>query len=165
MALRTSPHDRSDDAGHERLAAQLFEREGTVCYSLAVHLLGTPSVAARLVGQVLGDAVGSPATWTRVRLLDEVHRHAVAQIRDRPRRLDPARAETRAWNGLDDPPVRAVLTDMPALPRSVVLLIYFAGYRLRELADALERTPDELRGALRIATTILARDPRTGRTH
>lgn len=54
---------------------------------------------------------------------------------------------------------------MPALPRSAVLLVYVAGYRLRELAEALDRTPDEVRGALRTATTILARDPRTRRTH
>lgn len=166
MTLRTGAGDSIVDPGHERVAEQLFEREGTVCYSLAVHLLESPSVATEIVGQVLGDAVRSgPAARTREDLLDEVHRLAVVRIRDRPRSLDPTGVETRVWNALDDPQVRAALTDMPALPRSALLLVYFAGYRLREVAEALDCTPDELRGALCTATTILARDLRTRRSH
>lgn len=164
MALWTGPREGADDADHAGPAEELFEREGAVCYSLAVALLESPPVAAGVVGQVLGDAVRSgPAAQTRARLLNEVHRLAAARIRDRPRRLDPARAETRVWNGLEDPPVRAVLSDMPVLARRVALLVYFAGYRLRELAVALDRRPDEIRAALRTAMTTLARDPRTGR--
>lgn len=166
MRLRTGARDSADDAGHERVAEQLFEREGAVCYSLAVHLLESPSAATEIVGQVLGDAVRSgPAARARGRLLDEVHRLVVGRIRARPRPLDPPGAETRVWNGLNDPQVCAALTDMPALPRSALLLVYFAGYRPRELADPLDCTQDEIRDALCTATTLLARDLRTRRTH
>lgn len=165
LRQRTNPPDGPGGPGDARGSIErMYDRDGTRCYSLALELLEAPAIAAEVVGWVLVDAVRSgPEAQTRTQLLNEVHRRSVARLRERPRRPDPTPAETRAWNRIDDPSVREVLSDMPALARRAALMVYFAGYRVRELAESLDRTPEELRAALYTAIVILRRDPRTSR--
>ena len=158
---RSTSHRQGHDEREDGSAERLFDREGARCYSLAVHLLGAPSFASEIVERVFAVALRrDPSEQTRARLLSEVHRLCAARLRELPRGLAPAPAETMAWDGIENPAIREVLADMPELSRRTALLVYFAGYRLRELAEALDRSPDELRSALDSAMTTLRRDPR-----
>jgi RNA polymerase sigma factor (sigma-70 family) len=155
-----TPIDRADHEVMRRIAggnldalAELYDRYGTMAYSIAYRITADAALAEDVVQDAMlgawrnaarySEARGSVKTW----LLAIVHHRAVDALRRRrptsglPEQDDLPPPELRApdiWGevaaGLDAASIRTALSDLPEAQREALELAYFGGLTQQEVA-------------------------------
>lgn len=155
--------------------ALVYERHGTVAYSLAHRMCGRQSAAEDVVQEAFLSAWrrassfdptrGSLRTW----LLGIVHHRAVDALRriggDVRRRVDApveevdldagVRVDEEAAQRDEAARVRSALTDLPDEQAKVIELAYYSGYTHTEIADMLGLPVGTVKGRMRLGLAKL----------
>jgi RNA polymerase sigma-70 factor (ECF subfamily) len=163
-------------AGDVEALRMLYQRYGTLAYTLAVRILGDPGRAEDVVQdafmRVWTHAAsfdpdrGSLRTW----LLTTVRHRAIDYLRGRPGKARheleltpevPAHgAGSDPWRdvaeSLERQAVRQALASLPPDQRQVVELAYFGGYTQREIAEIVSVPLGTIKGRTRLALEKLA---------
>ena len=165
-------------AGDDRAFELLYDRHGTVAWSLAFRLLGERGAAEDLVQEAFlavwngasryAAHKGSVRTW----ILSIVHHRAVDRLRqgaaarrrqeelehvaaiepDAPDAADEALAQVEAHA------VQAALQDVPADQLQVLRLAYFGGYTHHEIADMLSLPLGTVKSRMRLGLERVRRN-------
>ena len=163
-------------AGDAAAFALVYERHGTVAYSLAHRMCGRQSAAEDVVQEAFLSAWrraasfdptrGSLRTW----LLGIVHHRAVDALRrsggDIRRRVDAPveemeiesgeiRVEAEVARRDDAARVRSALADLPPDQARVIELGYFGGFTHTEIADMLGVPVGTVKGRMRLGLAKL----------
>ena len=162
-------------SGDAAAFALVYERHGTVAYSLAHRMCGRQSAAEDVVQEAFLSAWrraasfdptrGSLRTWR----LGIVHHRAVDALRrsgtDIRRRVDSPVEEIDLDAGVridaevvqrdEASTVRAALNELPAEQRKVIELGYFSGYTHTEIADMLGLPVGTVKGRMRLGLAKL----------
>lgn len=159
--------------GDVQALALLYDRYGTVAYSVAIRVLGDPELAEDVVQEsflkiwnnasAFDPRRGSVRSW----LLTSVRNCAIDHMRGRHshtrRELDLAAAEAMApagapddsWHevslALERDAVRAALDRLPPEQRQAVELAYYGGYTHREIAEISKVPISTVKGRIRLA--------------
>jgi RNA polymerase sigma factor (sigma-70 family) len=157
-------------AGNTHALEQLYDRYGTLSYSLAVRLLGDPAKAEDVVQDVFlrlwngagqfDIARGSLRTWVltsiRNRSIDYLRGRGAHERREReiPAHIEAVGGGSDPWQAaaqsLEQETVRRALLALPAEQRRAIELAYFGGYTQREIA-AMTRVPlSTVKGRMRL---------------
>jgi RNA polymerase sigma-70 factor, ECF subfamily len=157
-------------AGNTHALEQLYDRYGTLSYSLAVRLLGDPAKAEDVVQDVFlrlwngagqfDTARGSLRTWVltsiRNRAIDYLRGRGAHERREReiPEHVEAVGGGSDPWlevaQSLEQETVRRALQALPAEQRQAIELAYFGGYTQREIA-AMTRVPlSTVKGRMRL---------------
>ncbi len=142
---------RSDDAA----LAELYDRFGSLAYSLALRVLRDAALAQDAVQDAFLQVWRSAGRFhsekgsARVWLLTFVHRRAVDLVRrEQRRRTAPLReapeeqatpADDAVWLRLERERVQAALAQLPDQQREVLELAYWGGFTQSELAERLSQ--------------------------
>ena len=180
---RSSEHRRMGDEDLMRLIGEgdsaafevIYERHGTVAFSLAHRMCGRRQAAEDVVQEAFlsawrrsssyDAARGSVRTW----LLGIVHHRAVDALRrsgnDTRRRVDVPveemefEADTSVAGDVIERDqavmVRAALTELPPEQSKVIELAYFGGFTHTEIADMLGVPIGTIKGRMRLGLTKL----------
>lgn len=142
--------------GDEAAFAELYDRLGSLAYSLAVRILRNPSLAEEATQEafvaVWRNAArfdarrGSARSW----VLLQVRARSIDRVRHEERRggqneqVDAellesvgARPDDEAWSRLERERLEAALATIPDRERELIELAYFEGYTQSELATRL----------------------------
>jgi RNA polymerase sigma-70 factor, ECF subfamily len=157
-------------AGNTHALEQLYDRYGTLSYSLAVRLLGDPAKAEDVVQDVFlrlwngagqfDTARGSLRTWVltsiRNRAIDYLRGRGAHERREReiPEHVEAVGGGSDPWlevaQSLEQETVRRALQALPPEQRQAIELAYFGGYTQREIA-AMTRVPlSTVKGRMRL---------------
>jgi RNA polymerase sigma-70 factor (ECF subfamily) len=163
-------------AGDVAALRTLYQRYGTLAYTLAMRMLGDSGRAEDVVQDAFlrlwtnagsfDPARGSLRTW----LLTVVRRRAVDYLRGRAgreRREIELSPEVPAQGGGSDPwrdvaqslerqAVRQALASLPPEQRQVVELAYYGGYNQREIAEIVSVPLGTIKGRTRLALEKLS---------
>jgi RNA polymerase sigma factor (sigma-70 family) len=157
-------------AGNTHALEQLYDRYGTLSYSLAVRLLGDPAKAEDVVQDVFlrlwngagqfDTARGSLRTWVltsiRNRAIDYLRGRGAHERREReiPEHIEAVGGGSDPWmevaQSLEQEIVRRALQALPPEQRQAIELAYFGGFSQREIA-AMTRVPlSTVKGRMRL---------------
>ena len=157
-------------AGDTTALEELYDRYGSLAYSVSVRILGDPGKAEDVVQDAFlrlwnsgsfDPAKGSLRTW----LMTAVRNRSIDYLRGRGghERFEKEIPETVAASGMGSDPWREVsaslerdaikeaLAILPAEQRQTVELAYFGGYSHREIADMIRVPLSTVKGRMRLA--------------
>jgi len=163
-------------AGEVEVLRTLYQRYGTLAYSLAVRMLGDHGRAEDVVQDAfikVWTSAGSfdPNRGTlRTWLLTTVRHRAIDYLRGRPGRerkelelsleLPSHGAGSDPWRdvseSLERQAIRQALGSLPADQRQVVELAYYGGYTQREIAEVVQVPLGTIKGRTRLAMEKLS---------
>ena len=143
--------------GDEAAFAELYDRLGTLAYSLAVRILRNPSLAEEATQEAFVAVWRSAARFdarrgsARAWVLLQVRARAIDRVRHEERRggaiveaddetlesASPRRPDDEAWARLERESLEAALATIPDRERELIELAYFEGYTQSELATRL----------------------------
>ena len=156
--------------GDARAFEVLYERHGTVAYSLAFRMVGSRGLAEDVTQEAFISLWRSGARYDRVRgsvrtwVLGIVHHRAIdalrrASVHDRRRADDETaaermaareRTEVEAARREEATTVRAAMDTLPADQCQVIELAYFGGFSHSEIADMLDTPVGTVKGRMRL---------------
>ena len=163
-------------AGSQAALVELYDRYGSLAYSVAYRVLGDPGRAEDAVQEaflkIWNHAAsfdvrrGSLRTW----LLTSVRNRSIDYLRGRGAHerqeleLQPTLAEvglrSDPWRevslSLERSAVRDAMSYLPAEQRQAVELAYFAGYSQREIAEMTSVPLSTVKGRMRLALEKLS---------
>lgn len=157
-------------AGHTHALEQLYDRYGTLSYSVAVRLLGDPAKAEDVVQDVFlrlwsGAAGfdltrGSLRTWVltsiRNRSIDYLRGRGAHERREReiPAHIEASGVGSDPWQevaqSLEQETVRRALQTLLREQRHAIELAYFGGYTQREIAEMIRVPLSTVKGRMRL---------------
>jgi RNA polymerase sigma-70 factor (ECF subfamily) len=157
--------------GEARAFEVLYERHGSVAYSLAYRMVGTRGVAEDVVQEAFLSLWRSGARYDRSRgsvrtwVLGIVHHRAIdalrrATVHDRRRSDDETaaerlesteRTELEVARREESTAVRAAIGTLPADQSRVIELAYFGGFTHTEIAAMLDSPVGTVKGRMRLA--------------
>ena len=163
-------------AGDVEALRGVYDRFGTLAYSLAVRILGDPGRAEDVVQDSfmrLWNSAGSfdPSRGSlRAWLLTLVRNRAIDQLRGRPGRQRQELElthEVPAQGGGSDPwrevseslerqAIRQALASLPPEQRQVIELAYYGGYTQSEIAELVGISLGTVKGRTRLALEKLS---------
>lgn len=158
-------------AGDEAALAELYDRYGTLAYSVAVRVLGDPGRAEDVVQDVFLKLWNSAANFDagrgslRTWLITAVRNRSIDYLRgrgahERQEREIPATAMDHGtgsdpWRevslGLERTAVKEAMDSLPAEQRQAVELAYFSGYSHREISEMIQVPLSTVKGRMRLA--------------
>ena len=147
----------------------LYERYGTLAYSLSYRILGDGTDAEDVVQEVFLNVWrkvlsfdikrGSVRTW----MLSMIHHRSIDQVRRRRAQPpvtppsdfnEPATEADHVWSSvassLDSQVIKQALVQITEGQRKVIELAYFGGYTHREIADLMRLKLGTVKGRLRM---------------
>jgi RNA polymerase sigma-70 factor, ECF subfamily len=172
-----SPGGLTDIQLGEQLAArniqaleQLYDRYGTLSYSVALRLLGDPAKAEDVVQDVFlrlwngganfDPSRGSLRTWVltsvRNRTIDYLRGRGAHERRERaiPEHVEAVGSGSNPWHevaqSLEQETVRGALQALPPEQRQAIELAYFGGYTQREIAEMIGVPLSTVKGRMRL---------------
>lgn len=169
-ALTDQQLGRALAAGDTTALEELYDRYGSLAYSVSVRILGDPGKAEDVVQEVFlrlwnagsfDPERGSLRTW----LITAVRNRSIDHLRGRGahERMEKEIPETVAAAGMGSDPWREVsaslerdaikgaLAILPAEQRQAVELAYFGGYSHREIAVMIRVPLSTVKGRMRLA--------------
>ena len=158
-------------AGDQEALSELYDRYGTLAYSVSVRVLGDPGRAEDVVQDVFlklwnsaanfDSGRGSLRTWlitaVRNRSIDYLRgrgaherqeREIPATVMDHGTGSDPWREVSL---GLERAAVKEAMDSLPSEQRQAVELAYFSGYSHREISELIQVPLSTVKGRMRLA--------------
>jgi RNA polymerase sigma-70 factor, ECF subfamily len=157
-------------AGNADALEQLYDRYGTLAYSVALRLLGDSAKAEDVVQDVylrlwnnaarFDASRGSLRTWVlssvRNRSIDYLRGRGAHERREKelPESVHAAGGGSDPWHevaqSLEQDAVRQALRSLPAEQRRVLELAYFGCYTQREIAEMIRVPLSTVKGRMRL---------------
>jgi len=157
-------------AGNTQALEQLYDRYGSLSYSLAVRLLGDAAKAEDVVQDVFlrlwneagqfDASRGSLRNWVltsiRNRAIDYLRGRGAHERREReiPEHVEAVGGGSDPWQevaeALEQETVRRALQTLPPEQRQTIELAYFGGYSQREIADMIRVPLSTVKGRMRL---------------
>jgi RNA polymerase sigma-70 factor (ECF subfamily) len=156
-------------AGKKEALEQLYDRYGTLAYSVALRLLGDPGKAEDVVqdvylrlwrGASFDITRGSLRSWlltsVRNRSIDYLRGRGAHERREReiPDFVEAQGGGSDPWRevaqSLEHDAVREALRSLPPEQRQAVELAYFGGHTQREIADMIRVPLSTVKGRMRL---------------
>jgi len=158
-------------AGDTQALEQLYDRYGSLAYSVSVRVLGDPGKAEDVVQDVFlklwnnaarfDSQKGSLRTW----LMTAVRNRSIDYLRGRgaheriekeiPEHVEASGVGSDPWRevaaGLERDAVKAAIETLPPDQRQAVELAYFGGYSHREIAEMIRVPLSTVKGRMRLA--------------
>jgi RNA polymerase sigma-70 factor, ECF subfamily len=161
--------------GEARAFEVIFDRHGSVAFSLAYRMCGRRSMAEEIVQEAFLSLWRSGARYDRARgsvrswVLSAVHNRAIDAFRrdvaSERRELHeeglaervPSRelTETEVERRDDARMVRSALDELPADQRQVIELAYFGGFTHSQISEMLRLPAGTVKGRMRLGLTKL----------
>ncbi len=158
-------------AGEVDAMAQLYDRYGTLAYSVSVRILGDPGKAEDVVQDAFlklwhsasrfDSHRGSLRTWVitavRNRSIDYLRGRSAHERQEReiPMETEACGAGSDPWRevaaSIERDAIRDALASLPAEQRQAVELAYFGGYSHREIAEMIRVPLSTVKGRMRLA--------------
>jgi len=156
--------------GNPEALEELYDRYGTLSYSLAVRLLRDRATAEDVVQDVFlhlwnraGDfdaTRGSLRSWVltsiRNRSIDYLRRRGARERQEReiPNHMAAVGGGSNPWQevaqSLEQEGVRRALQTLPPEQRQAIELAYFGGYTQREIAEMIRVPLSTVKGRMRL---------------
>jgi RNA polymerase sigma-70 factor, ECF subfamily len=151
--------------------AQLYDRYGSLAYSVALRVLGDPGRAEDVVQEAFlklwnsaerfNPGRGSLRTWlitlVRNRSIDYLRGRGAHERQEReiPAEVQSSGAGSDPWRevaaSLERDAIREALERLPQEQRQAVELAYFGGYTAREIAEMIRVPLSTVKGRMRLA--------------
>lgn len=158
-------------AGDTRALELLYDRYGSLAYSVSVRVLGDPGKAEDVVQDVFlklwnsasrfDSGKGSLRTW----LMTAVRNRSIDYLRGRgahervereiPDHVESSGSGSDPWRevaaGMERDAVRRAIETLPPEQRQAVELAFFGGYSHREIAEMIRVPLSTVKGRMRLA--------------